>query len=230
MSFVVTIDGPAAAGKSTTAREVARRLGFRYVDTGALYRALAWKLLDEGGSPDDVATVDALLARTTLDLIGEPERPHVLLDGVDVTAHIRTPAVGEMASRLAALPEVRRGLRDVQRSLREHGPLVGEGRDLGTVVFPDAEVKIYLDADVATRTRRRTRELESRGIPMRPEDVRDELERRDARDRERAEAPLQAPEGAVVVDSSGLDAEGVVEAVLQVVRSHPACPAAGPAR
>lgn len=226
MSFVITIDGPAAAGKSTTAREVAHRLGFLYVDTGALYRALALKVLEEGGSPDDPEGVAALLARTALDLTGEPERPHVRLDGVDVTDRIRTPEVGEMASRLAALPPVRHGLVEVQRALRARGPLVGEGRDLGTVVFPDAEVKIYLDAAVEERARRRSRDFAARGIALRPEDVRDELERRDARDRERAEAPLRVAEGAVVVDSSGLDPEGVVEAVLRVVREHPAFPGA----
>lgn len=221
MSFVVTIDGPSAAGKSTVAREVATRLGFLYVDTGALYRALALKLRRLGAAPDDPAAVAGMLAGTALDLSGSPAEPHVWLDGEDVGGQIRTPEVSELSSRVAALPAVRRWLVRIQRSLRERGPVVGEGRDLGTVVFPDAEVKIYLDADPATRARRRARELEERGLPVPFERVLEEMERRDRRDRTRADSPLRAAEGAVVIESSGLDAAQVVEEVLRVVRAHP---------
>ena len=195
MSFVVTIDGPSAAGKSTVAREVATRLGFLYVDTGALYRALAVKLRRRGGSVDDPASVEAMLAGTELDLSGSPAEPHVWLDGEDVAGRIRTPEVSELSSRLAALPPVRRWLVRIQRSLRDRGPVVGEGRDLGTVVFPDAEVKIYLDADPATRARRRARELEERGLPLPFEQVLEEMERRDRRDRTRKDSPLRAGRG-----------------------------------
>ena len=156
MSFVITIDGPAAAGKSTTARAVAARLGFLYVDTGALYRALALKVLEEGISPDEPEAVGRCAESTRLDLSGSPDQPHAWLDGVDVSDAIRTPQVSELASRLAAQPGVRRRLVEIQRSLGDRGPLVAEGRDLGTVVFPDAEVKIYLDADLDTRARRET--------------------------------------------------------------------------
>lgn len=224
MSFVVTIDGPSAAGKSTVAREVATRLGFLYVDTGALYRALALKLRRRRAAPEEPDAVAALLAETTLDLSGSPAEPHVWLDGEDVSGHIRTPEVSELASRVAALPPVRRWLVRLQRSLRDRGPVVGEGRDLGTVVFPDAEVKIYLDADPATRAMRRARELEQRGLRIPFEQVLEEMERRDRRDRTRADSPLRAAEGAVVIESSGLDADGVVEEVLRVVRAHPAFP------
>jgi cytidylate kinase len=224
VSFVVTIDGPAAAGKSTTARAVARRLGFLYVDTGALYRALALKVRREGVPPDDPVEVARCAGTATLDLAGSPEQPHVWLDGADVAAEIRTPEVSELSSRLAAQPAVRRRLVEIQRTLRERGPLVGEGRDLGTVVFPDAEVKIFLDASLETRALRRRRELELRGIELPLEQVREELERRDARDRNRRESPLRPAPGATVVDTSGMDIETQVQEVLRVVRAHPACP------
>jgi len=225
MSFVVTIDGPAAAGKSTTARAVASRLGFLYVDTGALYRALAYKVLEHGIRIDQPEALAACLRDTRLDLSGSPDHAHVMLDGEDVSDRIRTPAVSEMSSRLAALPEVRRHLVKQQRALRERGPLVGEGRDLGTVVFPEAEVKIYLDADLDTRAERRRRELLARGIPMALEEVRLELERRDGRDRGRADSPLKSAPGAVVIDTSGMEIERQIEAVLEVTRRHPRCPA-----
>jgi CMP/dCMP kinase len=224
MSFVVTIDGPSAAGKSTVAREVARRLGLLYVDTGALYRALALKLQRQGGSPDQQAAVERMIEGTLLDLSGAPDQPHVWLDGEDVSGLIRTPEVSELASRLAVIPAVRRRLVRFQRALRERGPLVGEGRDLGTVVFPDAEVKIYLDADALTRARRRAHELEQRGLPVALEQVLAEIERRDQRDRTRADSPLREAGGAIIIESSGRDAETVVQEVVRVVLAGPGCP------
>jgi CMP/dCMP kinase len=224
MSFVVTIDGPSAAGKSTVAREVARRLGLLYVDTGALYRALALKLQQQGGSPDQQAAVERMLEGTLLDLSGAPDQPHVWLDGEDVSGKIRTPEMSELSSRLAAIPAVRRRLVQFQRSLRERGPLVGEGRDLGTVVFPDAEVKIYLDADALTRARRRTLELEQRGLSASLDRVLEEIERRDQRDRTRADSPLRPADGAIIIESSGRDVETVVQEVLRAVRAGPGCP------
>lgn len=224
MSFVVTIDGPSAAGKSTTARALARRLGFLYLDTGALYRALALKFQWNGLSTEDPAAIERTLASTTLDLSGSADEPHVWMDGQDVSGEIRTPAVSELSSRLAALPAVRRRLVEIQRALRVHGALVAEGRDLGTVVFPDADVKIYLDAEPAARARRRARELEGLGIPVPLDRVTEELGRRDERDRTRADSPLAAAPGAVVVDSTGLDPEQVLQQVLAVVRAHPRFP------
>lgn len=220
MSFVVTIDGPSAAGKSTTARLVAERLGFLYLDTGAFYRALALKALREGLRPEEAGGLAAMARGTAIDFTGSPAAAHVFLDGEDVTAEIRTPAVSEMASRVAAVPEVRRLLVAWQRALRARGPLVGEGRDLGTVVFPDAEVKIYLDADLETRARRRCRELHARGIAVELEAVREDLARRDERDRTRADSPLRAAEGAIVVDTSGMELEEQVKAVLDLVTAR----------
>ena len=230
MSFVVTIDGPAAAGKSTTARAVASRFGFLYVDTGALYRAAAVKFQSQGVALDDPRAVEACLAGTQLDLSGSPEHAHVWLDGADVSGDIRTPAVSELSSRLAAMPAVRRRLQEIQRALRERGPLVAEGRDLGTVVFPDAEVKIFLDADLETRARRRARELEARGIALTLDEVREELIRRDDRDRNRSDSPMRPPQGAAMIDGSGRDAQHVVDEVLRVVRAHPGFPGAGASR
>jgi len=223
MSFVVTIDGPGAAGKSTTARAVAARLGFLYLDTGALYRALALKVIESGIGADDRAGVEHCAEQSQLDLSGSPDHSHAWLDGRDVSDEIRTPAVSELASRLAALAPVRRRLVEIQRRLGDRGPVVAEGRDVGTVVFPDAEVKIFLHGDLETRARRRTRELQSRGIPATLEEVRGELERRDARDRTREDSPLRQAEDAIVVDTSGLDIAAQTEAVLAAIRAHPRC-------
>jgi len=224
VSFVVAIDGPSAAGKSTTARAVAERLGFLYLDTGAFYRALAFKALREGLRAEDAEGLEALARSTSIDFTGSPSAAHVFVDGEDVTTAIRTPDVSEMSSRIAAVPGVRRQLVAWQRALREKGPLVGEGRDLGTVVFPDAEVKIYLDADLDTRARRRCRELHSRGIAVTLEAVREDLARRDERDRTRSDSPLRAAEGARIVDTSGMELEEQVKAVLDLVTVRPDCP------
>lgn len=225
MSFVVTIDGPAAAGKSTTARAVAERLGFSFLDTGAFYRAIALKALESGVALDDGEAVATLLSSSAVEASGTPSHPTVLLDGRDVTREIRTPQVSEAASRVAALPGVRTVLVRWQRAMRERGPLVGEGRDLGTVVFPDAEVKIYLDADLVTRAERRSRELGLRGLAARLEDVRADLERRDARDQQRADSPLRQADDALHIDTSGLSLDEQVERVLATVTAHPGCPA-----
>ena len=226
MSFVITIDGPSAAGKSTTARMLAERLGFRYLDTGAFYRALALAVLEQGVTPDDPKGVFAIAQASRIEASGSPSRAHLSLDGRDVTDAIRTPEVSELASRVAAIPDVRRLLVAWQRQMRASGPLVGEGRDLGTVVFPDAEVKIYLDADLETRASRRCQELHSRGIAVSLEAVREDLARRDDRDKSREDSPLRAADGALHVDTTGLDMEGQVAAVLAVVQRHPAYAAA----
>jgi CMP/dCMP kinase len=222
--FVIAIDGPAGAGKSTTARAVAESLGFLYVDTGALYRALALKVLDAGISPTDDDALERCARETRLALAGSPSHPQVWLDGVDVAAEIRSPAVSEMSSRLAARPVVRRQLVEIQRGLRDRGPLVAEGRDLATVVFPDAEVKIYLDADPETRVRRRHQELVRRGLPVQIEDVAADLQRRDERDRSRVDSPLVVAADAITLDTSRMSAEEQVQAVLALARRHPRFP------
>lgn len=224
MSFVVTIDGPAAAGKSTTARAIAKALGWRYLDTGAFYRALGLKLLRRGGALDD-AEAGAFARQTVIEFSGDPDHPHLVLDGEDVTEAIRTPAASDAASRVAALPSVRRQLVEWQRTCAQREPLVGEGRDLGTVVFPDAEVKLFLDADLDTRAERRQRELLLQGFEAPLDDVREEMRARDERDRSRADSPLRAAPDATVLDTTGMDLEHQVEAALAIVRAHPTFPA-----
>jgi cytidylate kinase len=231
MSFVVTIDGPSAAGKSTTARALAERLGIRVLDTGAFYRALGLRVLRLGISLSSVSGIIEASRDARIEVTGSPSHSHVLLDGEDVSEAIRTPEASEAASRVAAVPEVRRLLVRWQQAMAEAGPLVGEGRDLGTVVFPDADVKIFLDADLETRALRRHRELAARGISAGLDAVREDLARRDGRDRGREDSPLRPAEGATLVDTSGMDMEAQVTAVLDVIRAHPRCPAAaaGPA-
>ncbi len=221
MRFVVTIDGPAAAGKSTTARAVAARLGFLYLDTGALYRALAYHVLEQGVPPDDAEAVAQSAGHIELSLSGTPDRPEVWLNGREVSTAIRTPVVSELSSRLAAQPKVRQRLIEIQRRLGDQGPVVAEGRDLGTVVFPDAEVKVFLDADLKARADRRCRELQERGLPVEWEAVRQDLARRDDRDRNREQSPLRPAPDARVIDTTHMDIDRQVEAVLGVVQSHP---------
>jgi len=216
---VITIDGPAGAGKSTTAREVARRLGFRLVDTGALYRALAWALMQAGVSPEDEAGVGALLARTTVELADG----RVLINGRDVTAEIRTPEIALTTSRLTTLRAVRDKMTPLQRGLAAAGGVVLEGRDTGSVVCPDAEVKVYLDADLAERARRRRDELAARGLPADYERVKAEVALRDRQDMERALAPLRKPPGAMTVDSTALSPEAVVLRILDAVEQARCC-------
>jgi cytidylate kinase len=199
--MVVAIDGPAGAGKSTVARAVADALGFTYLDTGAMYRCVALASLRRGVDPATLAA--------ELDIsLGD----RVLLDGEDVSDAIRTPAVSERASEVAAEPAVRRAMVAQQRRLLRHGDWVAEGRDIGTVVAPDAEVKVFLTADSAERARRRAAEL---GLD--PDAVLVEQALRDARDSTRADSPLRPAEGAVELDTTGLTLEQVVERVVALV-------------
>jgi len=216
---VITIDGPAGAGKSTTAREVARRLGFKLVDTGALYRALAWALMQAGVSPDDEAAVQALLSRTTVELADG----RVLVNGRDVTGEIRTPEIAMLTSRITTLRTVRDKLTPLQRGLAAAGGVVLEGRDTGSVVCPDAEVKVYLDADLAERARRRRDELATRGMAADYSRVEAEVALRDRQDMERELAPLRKPEGALTVDSTSLSPEAVVQRILDLVEQARCC-------
>jgi cytidylate kinase len=216
---VITIDGPAGAGKSTAAREVARRLGYSLVDTGALYRALAWALVRAGVSPEDEAAVEALLSRTTVELA----EGRVLVDGRDVTAEIRTPEIAMLTSKVTGLRAVRDKLTPLQRRLAAAGGVVLEGRDTGSVVCPDAEVKVYLDADLAERARRRRDELAARGLPADYARVESDVALRDRQDMERELAPLKKPEGAVTVDSTSLSPDAVVQRILEVVEQARCC-------
>ena len=210
---VITIDGPAGAGKSTAARALARRLGFRLLDTGAMYRALAWAVREAGLPPEDGPALRALLDRTTVTLDGD----RVLVNGRDVTAEIRTPAIGELTSTLTMLRPVRDKLTPVQRALAAPGGVVLEGRDTCSVVCPDADVKFYLDATLDARARRRQEELAERGVAADLAGVRAEVARRDRQDMGRAIAPLIRPADAVVVDTTGLGEDDVLERLVDAV-------------
>jgi cytidylate kinase len=216
---VVTIDGPAAAGKSTAARELARRLGFTLVDTGALYRALAWAVKEAGVAVDDVPAVGKVLEKTTVDLEGG----RVIVNGRDISAQLRTPELGMLTSKLTRLQVVRDKLTPLQRRLARAGGVVLEGRDTGSVVCPEAEVKFYLDADLDERARRRSEELAATGLPADYETVKAEVTQRDRQDMERDLAPLVRPEGALVLDSTALSPEAVVERMLDAVEQARCC-------
>jgi len=226
---VVTIDGPAGAGKSTASRALAERLGFTYLDTGALYRAVALAAGDDAalaalidGAADTQAlagAVETRLAELARGLLLEfsANGTRLAIGDRDVTAAIRSPEISQRASKISALPAVRTALLEVQRRIGAAGGVVAEGRDVGSVVFPDAEVKLFLTADVRERARRRAAELRARGIAAEDDQVQSEIESRDARDAGRESAPLVRPEGALIVDSSTLSAEQVVAFMLDAV-------------
>lgn len=213
----MAIDGPAGAGKSTVAKAVAKRLGYRYMDTGAMYRAVAWKVMRRGADPEDESALGRILEGTVVDLGADEDSPTVMLDGADVSGAIRTPEVGQMASRVSGMGVVRKRMADLQRSMGRSGGVVAEGRDMGTVVFPDAEVKIYLDASPETRAHRRFGELAGRGSALTLEQTLADVMRRDRRDRERTVAPLRRADDAVLIDSTGLSVADVIEKVLEYV-------------
>lgn len=217
--IVITIDGPAGAGKSTVAAALANRLGFVLIDTGALYRGLAWAVRESGVPLVEGPALRAVLDRTSVRLDGA----RVLVDGRDVTALIRSPAISELTSRLTMLATVRDKMTPIQRGLAGAGGAVLEGRDTGSVVWPEAEVKFYLDADLDTRARRRRDDLVARGLGGDLETVREEMARRDRQDMERTLAPLVKPEGAVVVDTTGLGIADVVDTLLRVVEQARCC-------
>ena len=216
--MVIAIDGPSGAGKSTLAKRLARDLGFTYLDTGAMYRALALKILRQSIDLDKVDLLNAVVAETEIDLKGQNSHIQVLLDGEDVSGLIRTPAVSQMASKVSALKVVRQRMLDLQRALGSRGNVVAEGRDIGTVVFPEAEVKVYLDASAQERGRRRYEELRAGGQEVDLAATIREMEERDKRDSERDLAPLRKAVDAVAIDSSALPAEAVAERVLQLIQ------------
>jgi len=212
----ITIDGPAGAGKSTVARELAQRLGYGYLDTGAMYRALALAALRAGVAPDDEAGLQRLLETVDLRL----EHGRLRLDGEDVADDIRQPAVDRIVSQVAMHPAVREALVARQRLLAGQGGVVMDGRDAGSVVLPDAECKFFLTASLAARAGRRHRELLAQGLRVEIAEVEREMASRDAQDEMRAVGALKVPEGAYVVDTTGLGVAEVVERLLSHCRER----------
>jgi len=214
----IAIDGPAGSGKSTVAREVARRLKLTYLDTGAMYRAITLKLLRENVDLSDTGQVEKVLERTVI-LTGPDER--IYLDGEDVTAEIRTPQVNAAVSRVAELTAIRRKLVQQQKEIAAYADgIVMEGRDISSRVMPDATHKFYLNAALTERARRRMREQYAKGLFLSFESVYNEIKERDRIDSERADSPLEIAPGVQVIDTTDLPVEEVVERVLQAVNRH----------
>ena len=219
MSFNVAIDGPAGAGKSTIARAVAKKKGFIYVDTGAMYRAMALYLLRKGVNREDPDEIGEACQNAEISIEYQNGEQIVLLDGENVNAHLRTEEVSAMASVSSAVPRVREKLLDLQRKLARNMSVVMDGRDIGTTILPDADVKIYLTASSLTRARRRYLEYQEKGEPCDLAEIQKTIEERDQRDMTREISPLCQAEDAVLVDSSELTIDETVEKILSVYHS-----------
>ena len=223
--MIIAIDGPAGSGKSTVARGLARRLGFTYLDSGAMYRAVTLAALEKGVDLKDGDALGRFATDARIELRErEDDNLQVLLDGRDVTKEIRSPAVTGASSQVAAHQQVRHALLGKQRGLIAAGDWVVEGRDIGTVVAPDATIKVFLTADPAERARRRAAELRRRGIEVEADDVHRAIEQRDRLDTTRSAAPLRQAEDAVTIDTTALDADEVVERVTALVQQAQAKP------
>ena len=220
MGFNIAIDGPAGAGKSTIARRTAQELSFIYVDTGALYRALAVFLVDEGVSPEDTEKVKEAVKSVKVSIAYENGEQQVLVNGKNVTDRLRAESVGNMASTISAIPAVRAALLDLQRDLAKAHDVLMDGRDIGTNVLPDAELKIYLTASVETRAERRYRDLQEKGVEKPLSEIKKEIEKRDYQDMTRAIAPLKQAEDAVYLDTSHMNIDEVVEAIRKLYRER----------
>ncbi|MFF2153879.1 (d)CMP kinase [Paenibacillus chitinolyticus] len=216
--FNIAIDGPAGAGKSTIARKVAGELGFVYVDTGAMYRAVTWKVLQDGVNPLDTEAVARTAASMKIELVPGPDGQLVFVDGRDVSSDIRTKLVTDQVSQIAAIAEVRKLLVDKQKQMAASKGIVMDGRDIGTHVLPDAEVKVFLTASVRKRAERRFQEVQGTAMATTLEEMEKDIARRDMLDEGREVSPLVQAADAVMLDSTDLTIPEVVESILEMCR------------
>ncbi|WP_260259425.1 (d)CMP kinase [Vibrio intestinalis] len=216
---VITVDGPSGAGKGTLCMQLAGKLGFHLLDSGAIYRVLALAAIHHGVDLDSEDALVALATHLDVQFIAEGELVKVILEGEDVSGELRKEQTGMAASKVAALPRVREALLRRQRAFAEGAGLVADGRDMGTVVFPQAEVKIFLDASAEERADRRLKQLQGKGLDVKFDDLLSEIQERDDRDRNRPVAPLRPAEDALVLDSTSMGIDEVVEKALQYIES-----------
>ncbi len=215
----IAIDGPAGAGKSTIAKSVSKMLGYIYVDTGALYRTISLKFSKMGSTPENIKNTDEILSSVKVDIEFKNGEQRMLLDGVDVTDSIRTPEVSMMASAVSAVPAVRAFLLDTQRRLAKENNVIMDGRDIGTVVLPNAQIKIFLTATPKARAERRYKELIDKGMDVKFQDVLNDIIKRDHNDSTRAVAPLKPAEDSVYVDTSGNTLEQSIELLKNIIEN-----------
>lgn len=213
MGYNIAIDGPAGAGKSTIAKLVAKKKGYIYVDTGAMYRGLAIHFLKKGISPEDIAAIEAACDDADVTIGYENGMQQVYLNGENITPILRNEEVGDMASKSSGIPKVRATLMDLQQTMARTKDVVMDGRDIGTVVLPNANVKVYLTASVECRAKRRYLELQEKGVECSLEEIAKDIEERDYRDIHRETSPLMQAEDAVLVDSSDMTIEEVADAI-----------------
>ncbi len=216
-NYIVVIDGPAASGKSTTARMTAGKMNWIYLDTGAMYRAVTVKVIQENAALDDSALISRIVENVNIDLIPGKNGTHVLMDGKDVTDEIRTPEIDKAVGPVCEVPRVREVLVDLQREAGKNGSLVAEGRDMGTVVFPEADLKFYMIASSRARARRRHEDLKRKGIDLSLDEIEKDILRRDQRDSSRAHSPLKQAKDAVLIDTSDLSVDQQVEKVVEYI-------------
>jgi len=219
-TFNIAIDGPAGAGKSTIAKLAAKQLGFIYVDTGAMYRAMALYFIRQNISGSDQAQIAAACPGAEITISHQDDTQLVLLNGEDVSGLIRTEEVGNMASSVSVYPEVRAHLLELQKNLAASSDVIMDGRDIGTCILPDADVKIFLTASSRIRAERRYKELQNKGIMCNLEEIEQDIIERDQRDQNRKEAPLRQADDAVMVDSSGMTIEQVVDLIAEKAYAH----------
>jgi len=216
--MIITIDGPAGAGKSSIAKALAKELGFTYIDTGAMYRAVAYKIKKLGISPDNLEEILKILKETKIDLIPSEKGVKVLLDGEDISDKIRTEEIGKISSKIAVYPQVREYLVNLQREMGlKYKNIVIEGRDTGTIIFPNADIKIFMTASPEVRAKRRYEELKAKGQNVSYEEILKIVNERDERDKTRKDAPLKPAPDSIIVDTSNLEFKEVLKKIKEIV-------------